>query len=163
LKALEDDTLAKHDLPHQLKRLGEFAQECVKDAESVKEQFAAWQRKAEEIRRVCTNTEGTSSVQYSLIWGSVACWRPAVSLIDQANANQRELSVQGIAYKERAKYLEKDMAQLKLRTDAAKDDVNFHREQYVKASKPLGNSKLPLLHLNYRFALTPCPWQVGKA
>jgi hypothetical protein len=69
LKALEDDTLAKHDLPHQLKRLGEFAQECVKDAESVKEQFAAWQRKAEEIRRVCTNTEGTSSVQFSFDLG----------------------------------------------------------------------------------------------
>jgi hypothetical protein len=66
LEALEDDTLAKHDLPRQLQRLGDFAQECVKDAQSVKEHFAAWQKKVEEIRRVCTDTEGKSSFRISV-------------------------------------------------------------------------------------------------
>lgn len=61
------------------------------------------------------------------------------------------------------------MAQLKqfpdnwYQSDAAKEDVDFHREQYAKASKPLGNSKPSMLQSNHRSLLTLCPQQVGRA
>lgn len=60
MSLLDDEELAKLDLQRQLDRLRKYSQNCVRDAEQVKESFEAWQNYALQIRRACTSADGES-------------------------------------------------------------------------------------------------------
>ena len=55
MQCLNDDTLAKYELPAHLQKLEKIAKECVDDAMDIKREFETWEKNAQAIRKACTD------------------------------------------------------------------------------------------------------------